>query len=103
MHCFIGLTKMPMYIDKNGTYRFVPDRVLEHAFDVGALNLNKLAANSDIGPNGKYTLEEWLVFRAKLGYSHSGLCDVEMSYQSDFDDSEEGQEYQSIIGEPIKE
>jgi hypothetical protein len=59
----------PVYRDENNVVRFKPNKILEYLFDIGALDLNKIAAMS-------FPVEDRMQLAQLLGYSISGYSDL---------------------------
>lgn len=59
----------PIFTDGNGVRRFKPNAIISHLFEVGVINLNKLAMLD-------FSNEDRQQFAQLLGYSVSGYSDL---------------------------
>lgn len=63
----------PTIIDDQGVQRFYKNEVVDHLFEAGRLDLNKLALEFR---QGKFSLRHYAEFYMSLGYSVSGFMDL---------------------------
>jgi len=68
------------YIDEHGVQRFPMNTVIGYLFNVGILDLNKLAVDYH---NGKFHKDDYMKLNMDLGYSVCGFADL-----SSFEDYE---------------
>lgn len=60
-------------IDENGTQRFLVNRLIRHLVDSGAVDLNRLCSDYQLG---LFTKDEYLKFCMGLGYSVGMLAGI---------------------------
>jgi hypothetical protein len=59
----------PVYRDENDVVKFKPNKIIEYLFDIGALDLNRIAAM-------EFPAEDRMQLSQILGYSVSGYSDL---------------------------
>lgn len=70
----IGGVEYDTFIDENGVQRFPKNDVVNHLFESGQLDLNKLIL--DYKQSGEISQRDYLEFNMMLGYSVHGIWEL---------------------------
>lgn len=82
------LPQQPLYVNEEGTIRFVPNKIVEDLLDFATplgFDMNHIAKQA-IG-YGKYTPEEQMQFAQLIGYSLSGYGELSYVTDDSYDDA----------------